>query len=165
MTLQTDLETAVAKVTADSTTLHSIVHGPASGTGSTVTTEGGDVKTVAKAIADLEAAYTAANVVAEVDADRASAEAAANMAHAWAEEPEDVEVAPGQFSAHHWAAKAEQWAAGLNFEAHALRHANHGLEWTHGVSPIQASAHDEVAILPGSAVFSINANGHLEVTF
>lgn len=165
MTLQTDLETAVAKVTADSTALHSIVHGPASGAGSTVTTEGGDVKTVAKAIADLEATYEAAGFVQTITDARDEAVSAADTAHAWAEEPEDVEVAPGQFSAHHWAAKAQQWAAGLNFDAHALRHASHGLEWTHGVSPLQASAHDEVAILPGSAVFSINANGHLEVTF
>ncbi|TAN65278.1 MAG: hypothetical protein EPN20_07695 [Magnetospirillum sp.] len=57
MTLQTDLEAAVAKVTADSNTLHAIVHGPASGMGSAVTTGGGDVKTVAKAIADVSAVF------------------------------------------------------------------------------------------------------------
>lgn len=82
MTLQTDLEAAVAKVMADSTALHSIVHGPASGTGSTVTTDGGTVKTVAKAIADLEAEYAATGVVAAVDADRAAAEAARSGAEA-----------------------------------------------------------------------------------
>jgi hypothetical protein len=76
MTLQTDLEAAVTLVTTDSTLLHAIVHGPASGTGSTVATDGGDVKTVAKAIADVEAEYTAFGVVAEVAADRMAAEAA-----------------------------------------------------------------------------------------
>ena len=54
MTLQTDLAAAVAKVTADSTLLHKVVHGPASGAESQVITEGGAVKTVAKAIADID---------------------------------------------------------------------------------------------------------------
>ncbi|KAF0219292.1 MAG: hypothetical protein FD176_3511, partial [Rhodospirillaceae bacterium] len=54
MTLQTDLAAAVAQVTADSTLLHKVVHGPAGGTESQVVTEGGPVKTVAKAIADID---------------------------------------------------------------------------------------------------------------
>jgi hypothetical protein len=54
MTLQTDLAAAVTKVTADSTLLHKVVHGPASGTECQVITEGGPVKTVAKAIADID---------------------------------------------------------------------------------------------------------------
>ncbi|TAN71889.1 MAG: hypothetical protein EPN20_04255 [Magnetospirillum sp.] len=51
MSLQDDLQTAVAKVTADSGLLHRIVHGD---TATTVVTEGGPVKSVAKAIADVE---------------------------------------------------------------------------------------------------------------
>ena len=54
MSLQTDLQTAVAKVTADGNLLHNIVHGDAI---STVVTESGPVKTVAKAIADVVAAF------------------------------------------------------------------------------------------------------------
>ena len=65
MTIQTDLQTAVAKVTADSATLHQIVHGAAT---STVTTEGGAVKTVAKALADLEALWEASDIISQVTA-------------------------------------------------------------------------------------------------
>lgn len=52
MSLQTDLHQAVAQVTADSALLHTVVHGTAL---QTVTTEGGDVATVAKLLADANA--------------------------------------------------------------------------------------------------------------
>lgn len=51
MTLQTDLQDAVARVQTDSHILHNIVHGNDQ---TLVPTEGGDVKTVAKAIKDIE---------------------------------------------------------------------------------------------------------------
>ncbi|MBI4968168.1 MAG: hypothetical protein HZC25_08640 [Rhodospirillales bacterium] len=54
MSLQSDLQAAVAKVTADSATLHQIVHGDAT---TTVSTENGPVKSMAKAVADVEAAF------------------------------------------------------------------------------------------------------------
>jgi hypothetical protein len=47
MTLQTDLQEAVVRVQADSQILHQIVHGDNQ---TVVPTEGGNVKTVAKAI-------------------------------------------------------------------------------------------------------------------
>ncbi len=50
MTLQTDLQEAVVRVQADSQILHQIVHGDNQ---TVVPTEGGNVKTVAKAIKDL----------------------------------------------------------------------------------------------------------------
>lgn len=53
MTLQTDLETAVTDVQADSQKLKDIVNGPASGAASMVTVDSGDVKTVARAIAEV----------------------------------------------------------------------------------------------------------------
>lgn len=53
MTLQRDLETAVADVKADAQKLKGIVNGPASGDGSTVTTDSGNVKTAARAIAEV----------------------------------------------------------------------------------------------------------------
>ena len=52
MSLQTDLHQAVAQVTADSALLHTVVHGTAL---QTVTTEGGDVATVAKLLSDAHA--------------------------------------------------------------------------------------------------------------
>lgn len=51
MTLQTDLQEAVVRVQADSQILHQIVHGDNQ---TLVPTEGGDVKSVAKAIKDIE---------------------------------------------------------------------------------------------------------------
>ena len=51
MTLQTDLQQAVTRVQTDSQILHQIVHGSDQ---TIVTTEGGGVKTVAKAIHDIE---------------------------------------------------------------------------------------------------------------
>jgi hypothetical protein len=60
-----------------------------------------DAKTAAEAAADAadQSAGTAAT-------DAAAAADAAQSAAAWAETAEDVEVAPGQYSARHWAAKA-----------------------------------------------------------
>lgn len=54
------LETAVARVEADSVTFHTIIHGTVGQ--SPVTTEGGPVKTVAKAIADLGSAANYVNL-------------------------------------------------------------------------------------------------------
>ncbi len=51
MTLQQDLEQAVARVTQDSQTLHEIVHGDEQ---TVVLTEGGDVSSPAKVIFDIE---------------------------------------------------------------------------------------------------------------
>ena len=68
MSLQADLQAAVDKASAASQKLHAVVHGDAA---STVETESGPVKTVAKAIADTEAAISASR--AELDAKVAAA--------------------------------------------------------------------------------------------
>lgn len=62
-----------------------------------------------------EAAQTAAED-AQTGAEAAETNAAASetKAQAWAEEDEDVEVEAGQYSAKHWAAKAEADAASIN---------------------------------------------------
>ena len=75
MTIEADLRAAVSRADADSRLLHDIVHGDAD---TTVTTEGGPVKTVAKAIGDVEAsvADTAATVIAGVTAAEAARDAA-----------------------------------------------------------------------------------------
>ena len=53
MTLQTDLEAAVARVLADSNLLRAIVNGPVAGDASLVSVEAGIVKTVARALAEI----------------------------------------------------------------------------------------------------------------
>ena len=53
MTLQTDLETAVADAQAASQKLKDVVNGPSTGAGSTVAVDSGPVKTVARAIAEV----------------------------------------------------------------------------------------------------------------
>lgn len=89
MSLQTDLQTAIAKVTADGALLHRIVHGPADGA---VVTEGGTVKTVASVQADIAAA---------LDQEKAKAAAAADILDRMANGPATgtdslVETASGQ---------------------------------------------------------------------
>ena len=60
MNLETELRAAVSRADADSRLLHEIVHGDVI---ATVDTEGGPVKTVAKAIGDVEAGVAAAATV------------------------------------------------------------------------------------------------------
>ena len=57
MTIETQLREAAARAETDSRLLHEIVHGDAA---TTVTTEGGAVKSAAKAIGDVEAAVAGA---------------------------------------------------------------------------------------------------------
>ena len=81
MTLQTDLQAAVAKTTAAADKLHQVVHGDDV---STVATENGPIKTVAKTIADNEAAIEASRdeLDQKVAAAAASAVSAAGSAAA-----------------------------------------------------------------------------------
>ncbi len=84
MTIEADLRAAVKRADTDSLLLHEIVHGDAD---TTVTTEGGTVKTVAKAIGDVEASVAAAGStvtagVADAEAARDDAEAARDAAQA-----------------------------------------------------------------------------------
>lgn len=51
MTIQTDLQEAIARIQADTLILHNIVHGNNT---AVITTEGGPVKTAAKAIKDIQ---------------------------------------------------------------------------------------------------------------
>ena len=63
MNIEAELRAAVSRADTDSRLLHEIVHGDAT---ATVDTEGGPVKTVAKAIGDVEAGVAvAATVVTE----------------------------------------------------------------------------------------------------
>ncbi len=60
MNIETQLREAAARADTDSRLLHEIVHGDAA---ATVDTEGGPVKTVAKAIGDVEAGVAMAATV------------------------------------------------------------------------------------------------------
>ena len=60
MNIEAELRAAVSGADTDSRLLHDIVHGDAA---ATVDTEGGPVKTVAKAIGDVEASVASAAVV------------------------------------------------------------------------------------------------------
>ncbi len=77
MSLQSDLTTAVAKATTDSGLLHDIVHGDDQ---TLVQTEGGQVKTVAKAMADIDVQLQSS--MAEFDAKVAEAADSASSASA-----------------------------------------------------------------------------------
>ena len=84
MTIEADLRAAAARADADSRLLHEIVHGDAA---TTVDTEGGPVKSVAKAIGDVEtgvagAAAAVAQGVAAAEAARDQAIAARDAAQA-----------------------------------------------------------------------------------
>ena len=75
MTIEADLRAAAARADTDSRLLHDIVHGDST---ATVVTDGGTVKSVAKAIGDVEAsvADAAATVTAGVTAAEAARDAA-----------------------------------------------------------------------------------------
>ena len=84
MTIETDLRAAVTRADTDSRLLHDIVHGDAT---ATVITESGEVKTVAKAIGDVEASVAAGitevtNGVTATEAARDEAVAARDAAQA-----------------------------------------------------------------------------------
>lgn len=85
MTIQSDLQAAVSKATAASQKLHEVVHGDAA---STVATENGPVKTVAKTIADNEAEIAASR--GELDQKVADAAASAAAAAADADRAEQA---------------------------------------------------------------------------
>jgi len=67
MSIETELRAAVKRADTDSRLLHEIVHGDDA---ATLETEGGAVKTVAKAVHDVEAAVTVTEGVAATEAAR-----------------------------------------------------------------------------------------------
>ncbi|MFN4282441.1 MAG: hypothetical protein ACK4NA_07360 [Alphaproteobacteria bacterium] len=145
MSLQTDLQAAVDKAQAASGKLHDVVNGDAA---STVATESGPVKTVAKAIADIEADIDASR--AELDqkvADAAGSATAADTARTAAETARDAaELAQvGAETAEIAAVVAETGAVDARAAAEAARDA------------ASASASDAAASETASAASEINA--------
>lgn len=94
-TLQEQLQTAVAQTTADSGLLHTIIHGDAS---TTVPTEAGPVKSVAKVISENQTTLAAsiASVTTKRDEAVASAEAASSSAAQAATSASQASVAQTQ---------------------------------------------------------------------
>jgi len=78
--------------------------------------------------ADSESA-AASSATAAADSASAAATAETN-AQQWAEAPEDSEVAPGEFSAHHWANKAAQNAVDLPEERRRADLAVQRVRWS-----------------------------------
>ncbi|WP_258547253.1 phage tail protein [Thalassospira xiamenensis] len=101
MTLQNDITEAVADFQQTRDIMRQIVHGDFT---TVVTTENGLVKSLAKAIADLEAAYQAGDVLAQTQAYKADA-------YGWGNNPVDVQFIDSDgssgFSAKHWATKSK----------------------------------------------------------
>lgn len=102
-TLQEEITSAVATFTADKNIMHQIVHGDFT---TEVATEGGNVKSLAKAIADLENSYTANAVLATTQDYK-------NDAYGWAEFPVGVQFTSSTgvqgYSARHWAGRSEEF--------------------------------------------------------
>lgn len=145
MSLQTDLQAAVEKAQAASGKLHDVVNGDAA---STVATESGPVKTVAKAISDIEADIDASR--AELDqkvTDAAGSATAADTARTAAETARDAaELAQvGAETAEIAAVAAETGAVDARAAAEAARDA------------ASASASDAAASETASAASDINA--------
>ena len=70
MTIESDLRAAVARADTDSLLLHEIVHGDVA---TTVDTEGGPVKSVARAVGDVEASVAAVAAIVTEARDEAVA--------------------------------------------------------------------------------------------
>lgn len=101
MTLQTDLAAAVAKVTVDGTLLHRVVHGPAAGGDSLIATEGGPVKTLARAVADAEDVVRRemSDLTVTLAEARSAGEVAATFAALAGEKADEAGAAVGKASA------------------------------------------------------------------
>ena len=91
----------------------------ASGSATTATTKAGEAATSATNSGNSATASAGSASAAATSAGTASTAATntanwRDLAQKWAENPEDVAVVTGQFSALHWAAKAQAWAVGTS---------------------------------------------------
>jgi len=151
--------TTVAGVSSDVTTVAGIASdvSSVSGVSANVTTVAGidsNVTSVANIASDVTTA--ASNIVAIQNAPAAATDAAnaRDKAQDWAQETEDVEVEPGQFSAFHWAQKAQDFAEG---DATAISYdgTTSGLSATNVQAAIDEVV-DETASLSGGNTFTGN---------
>jgi len=106
-------ETAIAKADeAEQSATDAANSADAAATSASTAQSSADSAATSASNADTDAANAADSAsTADTSATNAAqsasdAGASATTAHAWAEEAEDVEVASGEFSAHHWAKKA-----------------------------------------------------------
>lgn len=132
MTMQTDLQTAIAKAQAASAKLHDVVHGDSA---STVETENGPVKTVAKAIADIEADINAGRAELDQKVLDAAASAADSITARLAAETAGAASQDARLGAE----TAETGALASSSNAEAARTAAEAARDAAGVSAVQAA--------------------------
>jgi len=149
--------TSVSGISADVSTV--------AGIDTNVTTVAG-IDTDVTAVSGISADVTTAadNIVAIQNAPQAATDAAdaRDKAEQWAQEAEDVEVEPGEFSAFHWAQKAEAAAQG-DADAIFYDNATSGLS----ASNVQAAIDEvvnETAALDGNNTFTGNQTVTGDVT-
>lgn len=171
MSLQTDLQAAVDKASAASAKLHGVVHGDSA---STVETENGPVKTVAKAIADIEAdidasraeldqkVLDAAASAAAAETARlasAAAEAASEAARLGAETAEtDALVSSSNAEAARTTAEAARDAASASAVQAAASEAAAAASDTNAAASATAAAGSEASASAGAAVATAKAS-------
>jgi methyl-accepting chemotaxis protein len=130
-TIQEDLEAGRTKLVAAADKLHAVVHGPADGAGSTVETENGPVKSLARALLEIDqsANHVAAETAqAAAEAARDTAQAAANDAGSARDAAQLAEIASDTArtvaEGHANAAEASATTAAAS-EAQAQSHKNY----------------------------------------
>jgi len=129
-TIQEDLETGRTRLVAAADKLHAVIHGPESGDASTVETENGPVKSLARALLEIgqSANHTAAEAAqAAAETARDTAEAAATDAEAARDAAQAAEVGSeaARIASEGFATSAEaSAAAAANSEAQAEAHRN-----------------------------------------
>ena len=139
--------TATTQATAASTSATNASNSEtaAAASATTATTQAGNASASATAVAGSAASASTSATTATTQATNASNSATAAAASA---------------------ASAATSAGSLVLGLHGLARGTDGhMRWTSGVDPFTAGSYDTWAVLPASAVFSINASGHLEVTF
>lgn len=122
----------------------------AAGSATTATTKAGEA-----------AASASAAATSEANAGNSATSAAGSAATATTKAGEASASATAAAAS---AAEAAASAGSLTVGPHGLARVNGSLQWTHGTDPFVAPNYDTWGLLTASAVFSINANGHLEVT-
>lgn len=172
MTLQTDLQDAVACIQADSKIFNKIVHGDSQ---TTVTTDGGDIKSASKTIKDLEDSIQAqltdlgttsghlSDTVSQAEMYRneaqASAQSARNAAHAL-NLPTNIKGQAGRFLAVKQAENGFETikSAGVFY---GLRADGAKLTAITGQGSYSANDFDTWFITLPGVNFDINEDGHL----
>lgn len=110
-------------------------------------------------------ATTATDAAATASDAGTAASASAAAAQRWAEEAEDVEVAPGEFSAHHWASKAAANAVDLPRERRRGDLAAQRVRWSLAVPGVAVAPAWAVDFLFGLGLDALTVSRDGPATF